>query len=117
MVTMEKMFAVAAMAAFLAGCGLDVKPGEDLHGAWAYAQMFVEKRLASPGTARFQPGAVAAGCARHVGNDVYEVSAWGWTRRTPSARSSALPSDAASSASILAHGGGLPARSCGGRQD
>lgn len=76
MVTMEKMFAVAAMAAFLAGCGLDVKPGEDLHDAWAYAQMFVEKRLASPGTARFQPGAVAAGCARHVGNDVYEVSAW-----------------------------------------
>lgn len=67
---------LATMAAALAGCWPEPNPGEDLHGAWAYAQMFVEKRLASPGSARFQPGAVADGYVRHVGGDIYEVSAW-----------------------------------------
>lgn len=71
-----RMFSLAALAAALCGCSLDMKPGEDLHGAWAYAQMFVEKQLVSPGTARFQPGAVADGCVRHIGNDEYEVSAY-----------------------------------------
>ena len=27
-------------------------------------------------TARFQPGAVATGCVRHIGGDEYEVSAY-----------------------------------------
>ena len=76
MITMGRMGALVVLAAVLCSCSLDVKPGEDLHGAWAYAQMFVEKQLVSPGTARFQPGAVAAGCVRHVGGDEYEVSAY-----------------------------------------
>lgn len=71
-----RLFILGALAVVLCSCSLDVKPGEDLHGAWAYAQMFVEKQLVSPGTARFQPGAVAAGCVRHIGGDEYEVSAY-----------------------------------------
>lgn len=71
-----RLFILGAFMAVLCGCSMDVKPGEDLHGAWAYAQMFVEKQLRAPGTARFQPGAVAAGCVRHIGDDEYEVSAY-----------------------------------------
>ena len=76
MKTIGKIGFLVVLATALCGCSLEVKPGEDLHGAWAYAQMFVEKQLVSPGTARFQPGAVAAGCVRHVGGDEYEVSAY-----------------------------------------
>lgn len=71
-----RMFSLAALAAALCGCSMEMKSGEYLHGAWAYAQMFVEKQLVSPGTARFQPGAVVDGCVRHLGNDEYEVSAY-----------------------------------------
>ncbi len=76
MKTKGMMSVLAALVIVLAGCDLEVKPGEDLHGAWAYAQMFVENQLVSPGTARFQPGAVAAGCVRHICGDEYEVSAY-----------------------------------------
>jgi len=71
-----RLFILGAFMAALCGCSLEVKPGEDLHGAWAYAQMFVEKQLKSPATARFQAGAVSAGAVRHIGGDVYEVSAY-----------------------------------------
>jgi len=74
--TTRAMMILVAMAIVLCGCSLEVKTGEDLHGAWAYAQMFVEKQLKSPATARFQPGAVSAGAVRHIGNDEYEVSAY-----------------------------------------
>ena len=76
MKTIGKIGFLVALATALCGCSLEVKPGEDLHGAWAHAQTFVEKQLRAPRTARFQPGAVADGCVRHIGNDEYEITAY-----------------------------------------
>jgi len=40
----------------IAGCGYESPDGGGVHGAWAYMQLFVEKRLKSPGSAEFRFG-------------------------------------------------------------
>lgn len=50
--------------------------GDDLHGAWAYAQLFVEKDLKSPRSAKFEFGAVSNGSVKYIGNNTYSVKSY-----------------------------------------
>jgi len=74
---MKRIFAFVILLLCVAGC--DCEPpaiGEDLHGAWAYSQIAVEKHLKSPSRAKFEFGAVANGAVVHIGNDVYQVNSY-----------------------------------------
>ena len=76
----KKMFVIfTAVCLGLCFFGCDVEPlkeGEDIHGAWAYSQLFVEKQLKSPKSAKFPFAAASKGAVKHIGGDIYEVKSY-----------------------------------------
>lgn len=58
------------------GCDLEVKKKEDLHGAWAYSQLFVEEQLKAPKSAKFERGTSVKNKVKYIGNDVYQVNSY-----------------------------------------
>ncbi|MEI3040485.1 MAG: hypothetical protein V8T90_15590 [Victivallales bacterium] len=68
---------ITCMTFLFWGCDVGpAKEGEDIHGAWAYSQLFVEKRLKSPSSAKYPFGAASKGAVKHIGNDVYFVKSY-----------------------------------------
>lgn len=63
--------------ACLDSCGSKNKssPSDNVTGAWAYAQLFVERSLKAPSTAKFPFGG-AHRDVKYLGNDEYEVNSY-----------------------------------------
>lgn len=85
---MNKIVKIAFLSLLLGGCGeRTYDPDNDVHGAWAYMQLFVEKRLKSPSTADFPHG--GSRDVEPLGNGRYRIvsyvdaqNAFGGTVRT-----------------------------------
>ncbi len=70
---MYKIFVVVLSATlFLSAC---TNRDNDIHGAWAYMQLFVEKRLQSPDSADFPFGGAEEGVTP-LGDGRYQVNSY-----------------------------------------
>ena len=61
---------------WFASCRDTVAARGDLSGAWVAAQSFVEQRLKSPASAKFEFGAAHDGAVRLVGDRIYSVESY-----------------------------------------
>lgn len=48
----------------------------DVHGAWSYATLFVERELKSPRSAKYPFAAASNGAVTYLGNDTYLVKSY-----------------------------------------
>lgn len=52
------------------------RKGENIHGAWAYATLFVERELLAPGSAKYKFAAASSGAVTPIDENTYKVSSY-----------------------------------------